>query len=264
MDAPHGTRPFALQARVLAELPGLSHSFFTRIGGVSGGVYAALNCGWGSQDDRANVIENRARVAAMLGVDRHRLITLRQVHSALAVTLDDAVPQPSTIEADAVVTRARGLAVGVLTADCAPVLLADPEAGVIAAVHAGWRGAKDGIIGATVAAMCGIGADPARIRAAIGPAISVDAYEVGEDFRADFLAAHQSAEPHFRTAPGRPRPHFDLVGFVADQLAAQGIAKVEGSGQCTFAGESILFSYRRSRLRNEADYGRQISAIVLR
>lgn len=264
MAMPRASAPPALLSSLLGGLPGIGHGFFTREGGVSGGLYASLNCGWGSFDERANVVANRARVAAGLGVDRDRLVTLRQVHSAVAVVLEGAVPQPSAIEADAVVTRAKGLAIGVLTADCVPVLLAEPDAGIVAAIHAGWRGAKDGIIGAAVETMRGLGADVARIRAAIGPAISAAAYEVGEDFRAAFLETHHRAEPRFHMPPGSRRPHFDLPGFVADELAAAGVGSVEASGHCTFADESILFSYRRSRLRNEADYGRQISAIVVR
>lgn len=242
----------------------LSHGFFARNGGVSTGLYRSLNCGFGSNDAREAVAENRVRVAASLDVSPENLVTLRQTHSAHAAILDEPPPSGAVIDADAIVTSRRGLAAAVLTADCAPVLLADMEAGVVASAHAGWRGALGGILEATVDAMQTLGARPDRIQAAVGPCISLAAYEVGDDFKKTFTTLTPGNAEFFEPGPNGGKPHFDLARFVSVQLHQKGVTQVEISGLCTFGCESDYFSYRRSQHRGEPDYGRQISAIVLR
>ncbi|MGQ0672920.1 MAG: peptidoglycan editing factor PgeF [Hyphomicrobium sp.] len=247
----------------LAILPRVRHGFFTREGGVSDGLYRSLNCGAGSNDDRVSVIENRSRVAEHLGSPIGDVVTLFQVHSADALVVDRAVPREDLPRADALVTRTRGLAIGVLTADCTPVLFADPAAGVVAAAHAGWRGALGGILEATVAAMETLGATRKGIRCAIGPCISQRAYEVGTEFETEFLAKHSDYKRYFQR-PGRTeKPRFDLPGFVEGRLKHLALGVVERSAPCTYENESLFFSYRRSQHRNQPDYGRQISAIVV-
>jgi YfiH family protein len=194
---------------------GIRHAFFTREGGVSGGIYTSLNCGLGSQDRMEDVRKNRARVAAVLGTEPSMLITAHQVHSARAVIAD--APWDKNPEADAIVTNTPGLAIGVLTADCTPILFADPDARVVGAAHAGWRGAKTGIIAATIAAMESLGAKRARIRAAIGPTISQDAYEVGPEFEEAFIADATAHKQYFQPS-AHTRPHFDLPGYCHDRL----------------------------------------------
>jgi YfiH family protein len=252
-----------LQASSLAALPGVRHGFFTRQGGVSSGVYASLNCGPGSRDDAANVAENRARVAELLGTEASRLITLFQKHSAEAVIADKPWKDGKAPEADAIVTAKPGLAIGVLTADCAPVLFCDADARVIGAAHAGWRGALSGIVEATVKAMKKLGAKPERITAAIGPAISQEAYEVGAEFMQAFMADEPDSGAFFVTDEGTGEPHFDLPAYVADRLTRAGVGAITDLGHCTYCEESRLFSYRRSQHHGEEDYGRQISAILL-
>lgn len=247
----------------LADIDGIRHGFFTRQGGVSGGIYASLNCGPGSRDDPANVKENRARVAEILGVEPNNLLSLYQKHSAEAVIADKPWKDGKSPEADAMVTATPGLALGVLTADCTPVLLCDREARVIGAAHAGWRGALSGIVEATVAAMLKLGARPERICAAIGPAISQKAYEVGTDYKEGFLAEEPESEAFFITDESSGEPHFDLSGYVAERLARAGVGAIDDLGLCTYCDETRLFSYRRSQHHGEDDYGRQISAIVL-
>lgn len=247
----------------LADIDGIRHGFFSRQGGVSGGVYASLNCGPGSRDDPANVKDNRARVAEILGVEPNNLLSLYQKHSAEAVIADKPWKDGKSPEADAMVTATPGLALGVLTADCAPVLLCDGEARVIGAAHAGWRGALSGIVEATVAAMVKLGARPERICAAIGPAISQKAYEVGSDYKEGFLAEEPVSEAFFITDESSGEPHFDLSGYVAERLARAGVSAIDDLGLCTYCDETRLFSYRRSQHHGEDDYGRQISAIVL-
>jgi YfiH family protein len=239
------------------------HGFFLRTGGVSEGFYASLNCGRGSNDIRERVEENRARVAAALGVRSHQLAGPRQVHSALAVIVEKAWQPGEAPEADAAVTNVPGLALSVLTADCTPVLLADAEAGVIAAIHAGWKGAKAGVIENTIEAMRKLGAHASRIGGAIGPTISQRAYEVGEEFRTAFAAENQENLKYFSQESGR-KPHFNLPAYVKDKLTHAGVFHVHDTAMCTYENESILFSYRRTCHRGEPDYGRQISAIVLR
>lgn len=252
-----------VRAPSLAEIDGVAHGFFTRLGGISEGIYASLNCGPGSRDDANAVTENRARVARLLGVEPGNLVTVYQKHSNVAAVADKPWGKGKTPNADAVVTATPGVAIGILTADCAPVLLCDPQARVIGAAHAGWRGALSGIVEATVEAMAGLGADPARIRVAIGPAISQGAYEVGEDYKAQFLAEEPDSETFFVIDEGSGEPHFDLPGYVAERLARAGVGETLDLGLCTYYDETRLFSYRRSKHHGEDDYGRQISAIVL-
>jgi hypothetical protein len=249
-------------ASTLESCDGIRHGFFTRQGGVSKGIYGSLNCGLGSGDDADNVRQNRALVAETLEVAPERLVTLYQIHSATAVVVDKPW-NGEVAEADALITRTPGLAIGALTADCAPVLFCDPEARVIAAAHAGWRGALLGIVEATVASMQQLGAKPERIVAVIGPTISQRAYEVGSDYVERFLAEEPSSSSFFMTDDGSGEPHFDLPGYVADRLARAGVGTLSDLGLCTYCDETRLFSYRRSQHHGEEDYGRQISAIVL-
>lgn len=252
-----------LSASSLSAVDGVSHGFFTRQGGVSGGVYASLNCGPGSRDDAANVTENRARVAELLGAEPSRLITVFQKHSADAVVADRPWKDAKMPEADAIVTAKPGLAIGILTADCAPVLLCDGKARVIGAAHAGWRGALSGIVEATVKAMRKLGAKPERMTAVIGPTISQKAYEVGPDFVERFLANEPESSAFFITDEFSGEPHFDLPGYVGERLARSGVGSIADLGLCTYCEETRLFSYRRSQHHGEDDYGRQISAILL-
>jgi YfiH family protein len=253
--------PKPLTAPGLVDVPRVRHGFFTRHGGVSRGGYTSLNCGLGSRDDPAAVEANRTRVAAFLGASG--LVTAHQVHSATAVVIDRPVGVEARPRADAIVTAAPGLAVGVLTADCAPVLYADAEAGVVGAAHAGWRGAIGGILEATVAAMEGLGARREHMRVVVGPAIGQAAYEVGPEFEAQFLAQDAGNARFFvRSGPGA-RPHFDLAGYAAQRLSRAGLGRVDKLPSCTYALAEDFFSYRRSTACKEPDYGRQISAIVL-
>jgi YfiH family protein len=242
-------------------LRGLPHGFVGRRGGVSEGLYASLNTGLGSADDPARVAENRARALAHVAPGA-ALVTLYQVHSARVVSVSAAYPADARPEADAMVTATPGLALGILTADCAPVLLADLSAGVIGAAHAGWKGAFADVTGATVAAMVALGASPARIVAAIGPCIARASYEVDSGFQARFLERSGENERFF--TPGRPgHQQFDLEGFVAHSLAAAGVRTVIATGIDTCADEERWFSYRRTTRRAEPDYGRQLSLIAL-
>jgi polyphenol oxidase len=258
-EAPEGVPVLALDN---LKADGLRHGFFLRTGGVSEGVYASLNCGRGSNDAKDRIEENRARAAAQLGVAPSRLIGPRQIHSAKAVIATQAWEPGDAAEADAIVTDRPGLAISVLTADCVPILLASPEAGVIAAVHAGWKGAKAGIVESAIEAMQSLGGQPDRIVAAIGPAISQAAYEVSPDFEAAFLAEDGSSEKYFSQTEGA-RPRFNLTAYVKDRLLRSGVISIQDIGLCTYENESILFSYRRSAHKAEPDYGRQISAILL-
>ena len=250
-----------LQAASLAALPGIRHAFFTRDGGVSDGIYASLNGGPGSGDAPAKVAENRARMAAALGVDR--LLTASQSHSPDVVTIERPWDPPERPRADGLVTRTPEIAIGVTTADCGPVLLADAAAGVIGAAHAGWRGAASGVLEATIAAMERCGADRARMVAALGPMIRQPNYEVGPEFVARFRAEDAANERFFEPAARPGHALFDLPGYIAARLTAAGLSRVEDVGHCTYADAARFFSYRRSTHRNEGDYGRHINAIAL-
>lgn len=246
----------------LQGLRGVAHGFFTRTGGVSQGVYASLNCGPGSGDAAAAVRENRARAAAHLGAGD--LVSAHQVHGTTALAVERPWPgSRSRPQADALVTATRGLALGVLTADCAPLLLAEPEAGVVAAVHAGWRGALAGIVEAAVAAMEGLGAQRRRIRAAVGPCIGLAVYQVGPEFAAEFHRRDAASAPFFVQDGPEARPRFDLSGYALHRLRQTGVAEAGAVAACNYTLADDFFSYRRSRVCGEADYGRQISAIVL-
>lgn len=241
-----------------AHLGGVPHGFFGRRGGVSTGLFAGLNTGLGSSDDPDAVRENRRRAAEAVRPGA-RLVTVHQVHSAIAVAAGDW-PDNDRPHADALVTDRPGILIGILTADCAPVLLADPEAGVVGAAHAGWRGALGGVLAATVAGMERLGARAERIAAAVGPTIAQASYEVDEAFRGRFLAADPAHERFFKD--GRSgHAAFDLEGFNLAALQAAGVGRVEALGLDTYGDAGRFYSYRRATHRGEADYGRQISLI---
>jgi len=244
-----------------AALGTIPHGFLGRRGGVSVGEVAGLNVGTGSGDDPAAIAENRRRAVEAV-CPGARLVTVYQVHSAEAVEAGgwsfDERPR-----ADALVTDRPGLLLGILTADCAPVLLADAEARVVGAAHAGWRGAIAGVTDATLAAMLQLGARIDRIAAAVGPCIARASYEVDHGFEQRFLAEDPASERFFAHGPAE-RPHFDLEAYVVARLAAAGVKRIEALGLDTYSDESRFYSYRRSTHRGEADYGRQISLIGLR
>jgi purine-nucleoside/S-methyl-5'-thioadenosine phosphorylase / adenosine deaminase len=252
-----------LQASLLSMLPGIRHGFFTRGGGVSDGFYDSLNGGLGSGDAPTRVAENRARMAAALGVAPDRLVTAYQIHSPDVVVAIEPWTRAQAPRADAVVTRVRGLAVGVTTADCGPLLLADREAGVVGAAHAGWRGALAGVVEAAVAAMEQLGAARTRIVAALGPTIRQPCYEVGPDFVARFAAADAANARFFAPAERAGHTMFDLAGYIAARLQHAGVGRIEDLGHCTYADPARFFSYRRSTHRAETDYGRHVNAIAL-
>jgi polyphenol oxidase len=236
------------------------HGFFTRKGGASSGIFAGLNCGTGSTDLAEAVQINRNRVASSMAVKQADLVTMHQVHSADVVVVHAALAEKP--RADGMVTAKPGILLGVLTADCQPVLFHDPVARVIGAAHAGWRGAKDGVLEATVAAMEAVGAKRGAIRAAIGPSISQSAYEVSAAFMQEFLDDDPANARFFTQADGK-RPHFDLPGYGISRLQAAGIRHVEWTGHCTYSDPTRFFSYRRATHFGEADYGRLISVIRL-
>jgi hypothetical protein len=252
-----------ITSQKLSRLRGLRHGFFTRASGASGGIYASLNCGFGSNDDPARVAENRKRVAGMMGVRPAALITCAQVHSPTVVIAKAAWTPEQAPEADGIVTREAGLALGVLHADCAPVLLAEPEVGVIGAVHAGWKGAFIGVLEAGIGAMEELGATRGAIVAAIGPSIGPASYEVDESFKTRFLQQSEGNSRYF--GPGRRDGHvqFDLPSYVEGRLRQAGLVHIERLALDTCARDDLFFSYRRSVLRGEPDYGRNISAIAL-
>jgi YfiH family protein len=246
----------------LLDLPGVRHAFFTRQGGVSTGLYDSLNVGRGSRDDPSDVIENRRRTAAHFGLAGEALSTCYQIHSATALTTTqgwgDARP-----EGDAVVTATAGVMCGALAADCAPILLADPQARIVAAAHAGWRGALGGIAEATVAAMAGLGAEPGRIVAVVGPCIGPTSYEVGLEFLEQFIAATPDNARFFTAGETADKQMFDLPGFVLSRLRAAGVETCDWIGADTCAEEPLFYSNRRAYRRGEPDFGRLLSAIVL-
>jgi YfiH family protein len=242
-------------------LGGVAHGFLGRRGGVSTGATAGLNVGLGSADDPAAVAENR-RLAAEAVLPGGRLVTAFQVHSAEVVTVSEPWEDDARPHADALVTDRPGLLLGILTADCAPVLFADAQAGVVGAAHAGWKGAIGGVTDATITAMERLGARRDRIVAAVGPCIARASYEVDDRFLTTFAAADAANERFF--APGRERHHqFDLEAYVVHRLAAAGLSRIEALGLDTYADEARFFSFRRATHRGEADYGRQVSVIAL-
>jgi YfiH family protein len=242
---------------------GIRHAFFTRIGGVSEGLYASNNCGFGSADHPDNVASNRARSAARLDASAADLVTVHQIHSADAVRVDAPWLRESAPRADGMATATPGIVLGILTADCAPILLADPEARVIGAAHAGWRGALGGVLEATVRAMTGLGAAPSRIVAGIGPCIAQRSYEVGPEFPASFLADDPRNEMFFQPAAAAGKWLFDLKRYVASRLDGIGVQRITMMPNDTCAEEDRFFSYRRACQRGDRDYGRLLSAITL-
>ena len=252
-----------LQAASLSKLPRIRHGFFTRAGGVSDGIYTSLNGGIGSRDAAQRVAENRARMAKALGVGAENLLTPYQIHSPHVVVAETAWMPAERPRADAVVTRTPGLAIGVSTADCGPILFADQKAGVIGAAHAGWRGALAGIIEATLAAMESLGAARARIAAALGPTIRQPNYEVGPELVARFVAADAANARFFKPSERDGHAMFDLAGYIAGRAHAAGLAQFEDLGVCTYAEADRFYSYRRATHRGEPDYGRHVNAIVL-
>jgi polyphenol oxidase len=251
-----------LESPLLSAVPGLRHAFFSRDGGVSDGIYAGLNGGIGSNDDPAKVAENRRRMAEQMGVTTDHFLTLFQVHSPDAVVVSAPWDTASRPRADAIVTRAEGLAIGITAADCGPILFVDPGARVIGAAHAGWKGALTGIIESTVGAMEGLGAERAGIVAAIGPLIRQRSYEVGNEFVERFVEADAENTRFFLPASREGHAMFDLAGFIRMRLEDAGVLMIDDTGVDTYSDERF-FSYRRSVHRNEPDYGRHVHAIVL-
>lgn len=247
----------------LNEINRIRHAFFTREGGVSQGIYASLNCGPGSKDDPSAVAENRARAMALLDLPPQALVTVHQQHTAEAVVVDGPWPEGERPVADAMVTTRRGVALGILTADCAPVLLTDRNSGVIGAAHAGWKGAIGGVLENTLDKMVALGAKRKSIVAAIGPCIGQRSYEVGPEFPAPFLAEEPLNADFFAPSAREGRFLFDLPGYVSRKLARLGVEDVTRVPTDTCRDQSRFFSYRRTTLRGEADYGRQLSVIVL-
>lgn len=252
-----------IQAKTLADLDGVQHRFFTRRGGVSAGLFSSLNCGYGSADDPANVRENRRRVAEHFGLGEPDLQTLHQIHSTEVLTVtDERWSSPGAPKADGLVTDRPGVVLGVMAADCAPVLLADADAGVIGAAHAGWKGALGGVVDTTIAAMEKLGARRERIQVAIGPCIGPQSYEVGPEFPAPFLAQDEANAAFFRTASRAGHFMFDLPGYLVHRIARNGVA-VAATGHDTLTATEDFFSYRRNTLSGVRDYGRGLSAIAL-
>jgi YfiH family protein len=251
-----------LGSPLLSAIPGLRHAFFTREGGVSGGIYAGLNGGIGSNDDPANVAENRRRMAQQMGVTPGHFLTLFQTHSPDAVVASGPWESASRPRADAIVTRTEGLSIGVTAADCGPILFVDPNARVIGAAHAGWKGALTGVLESTVAAMEKLGAERSGIVAAIGPLIRQHSYEVGSEFVERFIAAEAENALFFIPSTREGHAMFDLAGFIRMRLENAGVLMIDDLGVDTYADERF-FSYRRSVHRKEPDYGRHVHAIAL-
>jgi hypothetical protein len=253
--------PFLSDTR-LSALFGIRHGFFTREGGVSSGIYAGLNCGVGSKDDQTLVLENRRRAMEALGLQADRLATPYQVHGITAETVTEAWPPGQGPKADALVTDRPGIALGIGSADCGPILFADAEARVIGAAHSGWKGALAGVGAACAEAMIKLGARRARIVAVLGPTISQPNYEVGAEVREKFVAVRPDNARFFIASPRADHFLFDLPGAIVASLADAGIA-ASSTGHCTYADPARFYSYRRATHLKEADYGRLLSAIVL-
>ncbi|HLI99613.1 MAG TPA: peptidoglycan editing factor PgeF [Bradyrhizobium sp.] len=251
-----------LESPLLSAIPGLGHAFFSREGGVSEGIYAGLNGGIGSNDDPACVTENRRRMAQHMRVPPQHLLTVFQIHSPDVAVASEPWDVATRPKADAIVTRIEGLAIGITAADCGPVLLADPNARVIGAAHAGWKGALTGVVESTVDAMERLGADRGQIVAAIGPLIRQPSYEVGDEFVERFIEKEADNALFFLPAARQGHAMFDLAGFIRKRLENAGVLLIDDIGIDTYSDERF-FSYRRSVHRHEADYGRHIHAIVL-
>jgi YfiH family protein len=250
-----------LASPLLAALPGVRHGFFTRKGGASEGIYASLNHGVGSRDDPGHVTENRRRAAAWFGQPADHLHTAYQIHSPQVVAI--ARIWAERPQADGVVTASPGLICGALAADCAPVLLADPQARVVGAAHAGWRGALGGVVESAIARMVELGAEPGRIVAAVGPCIGPASYEVGLEFLESFQAVDPAYDRFFSPGEGPDKRLFDLPAFVLERLRAAGVARCAWTGHDTCADPDLFYSNRRAFKQGEPDYGRLLSAIVL-
>lgn len=254
----------ALQDAGLGQLAGIRHGFFGREGGVSQGLYASLNCGWGTRGDaQEHVAANRQRVAAALGMAGAPVVSAKQVHGTDACAVRSPWKPTEAPQADALVTRRPGIVIGVLSADCVPVLLGEERTRVVAAIHAGWRGALAGVVESAVARMVEMGAERDRIRAAVGPAIAHSAYAVGPEFRERFLDRDPASAQLFACRGAAAQWYFDLPGYVHRQLVAAGVGTSAHCGACTYADAQRYFSHRRQTHRGEADYGRQLSAIAL-
>jgi YfiH family protein len=251
-----------IDSPLLSAIPGLRHAFFTRDGGVSGGLYASLNGGLGSNDDPANIAENRRRMAEHIGVAPERFLSVHQTHSPDVMVASGPWQGPSRPLADAIVTRTEGLSIGATAADCGPILLADPNARVIGAAHAGWKGALTGILEATVDAMEKLGAERSGIVAAIGPLIRQPSYEVGGEFVERFIETDANNAVFFIPAARAGHSMFDLAGFIRMRLENAGVLVIDDIGIDTYSDERF-FSYRRSVHRKEPDYGRHVHAIAL-
>jgi YfiH family protein len=251
-----------LEAASLAALDGIAHGFFGRQGGVSHGPFASLNVSLRNADRTAHALENRQRVTAALGFVDRPLLIARQVHGVHCAVMTAAFAPDRPPEADALATRTTGLVLGVTSADCAPILFADPAAGVIAAAHAGWRGARDGIIEATIETMLALGAEPGRLLVAIGPCIALASYEVGAVFEADFLRVDSASSAFFAAMPDGKR-HFDLQGYCSSRLERAGVGAVERLGLDTLDDPDRFFSFRRTTKAGERHFGLQVSAITL-
>jgi YfiH family protein len=251
-----------LGSPLLSAIPGLRHAFFTREGGVSGGVYQSLNGGIGSKDDASHVAENRRRMAVDMGVAPQRFVTAFQIHSADVVTVTEPWEPASRPRADAIVTRTEGLAIGVTAADCGAILLVDPRARVIGAAHAGWKGALTGVLESTTTAMEKLGAERAGIVAAIGPLIRQHSYEVGAEFVERFIDADAENALFFIPSARDGHSMFDLAGFIRMRLENAGVLMIDDTAIDTYSDERF-YSYRRSVHRGEPDYGRHVHAIVL-
>jgi YfiH family protein len=251
-----------LASSLLSAIPGIRHAFFTREGGVSDGVYDSLNGGLGSNDEPARVAENRRRMAEQLGVAPSHLLSVHQIHSPDAVVATGPWDGPVRPKADAIVTRNEGLAIGVTTADCGPILFVDPKARVIGAAHAGWKGALTGVLESTIDAMEKLGADRSGIVAAIGPLIRQPSYEVGHEFVERFIEADAENALFFLPAERNGHAMFDLAGFIRMRLENAGVLMIDDLGIDTYADERF-YSYRRSVHRKEPDYGRLVHAIAL-
>jgi polyphenol oxidase len=244
--------------------PGLSHGFFTRGGGHSTGIFASLNCGLGSGDDPEVVMMNRSVVERALGVGEKQLISAFQVHSADVVVVDRPWSTDARPKVDGVVTKTKGIALGVLTADCGPVLFSDAEAGVIGACHAGWKGALTGVTDSTIAAMEKLGAKRDRMVAVLGPMISKAAYEVGPEFPSLFLAQSADCARFFTASTKAEHFMFDLPAYIMLRLKQAGLGRAHDLALCTYSDEARFYSYRRATHRGEKDYGRLVSAIALK
>lgn len=263
------TQPLPAITAPALDAPGIAHAFFTREGGVSGGIYASLNGGVGSSDDPAHVRENRARMAGHLGLAPERLLSLYQIHSPDVVVVEEPWTAGERPRADAMVTRRPGLALAVSSADCGPLLFADPDAGIIGAAHAGWKGAHTGVIEATIAAMEALGATREAIRIVLGPTIGPTAYEVGPEFVARLMEEDEGNARFFRpegvTGTAKAgHAFFDLPAYIGARVSRAGVTRFTDLGLCTYSDPQRFFSYRRTTHRAERDYGRLIAAITLR